>query len=68
MKDILKYRFLKVEEINDQSGETFIYTKNTSKLNKMEFSDLCDDIQKWAYNNFKIILPNPGENWVLNFE
>jgi hypothetical protein len=67
MKDILKYKFLRVEDINDQTGETFTYTKNTSKLNKIEFAEFCDDIQKWCMDLFKIKLPLPSENWEITF-
>ena len=65
MKDILKFKFLRVEQVSDQTGETFVYTKNTSKLNKLDFADLCTEIQQWTENNFKIRLPLPNENWTL---
>lgn len=67
MKEIVKYKFLKVEEINDQTGEVFIYTKQTSKLNKMEFSDFCFEMQKWCESVFGIKLPLPNENWEITF-
>jgi hypothetical protein len=65
MKDILKYKFLRIEEISDMTGETFVYTKNTSKLGKSEFADFCTEIQSWSMEMFKIKLPLPGEQWEL---
>jgi len=67
MKEIVKFKFLKVEEIHDQTGETFIYTKSTAKLNKGEFSDLCTEVQNWARDTFEILLPLPGNNWEITF-
>ncbi len=65
MKDILKYKFLRIEELDEMTGETFIYCKNTSRLNKSEFSDFCTEIQNWCEEMFKIKLPLPGENWEI---
>ena len=67
MKEILKFKFLKIEEINDMTGEIFTYTKSTAKLNKSEFADFCTEIQDWCMNMFKIKLPLPNENWTLTF-
>ena len=65
MKDILKYKFLRVEEVDEMTGETFVYCKNTSRLNKAEFADFCTEIQNWCEEMFKIKLPLPNENWKL---
>lgn len=67
MKDILKFKFLKVEEINDMTGELMTYTKKTSELNKMEFADVCTEIQQWSESKLNIRLPLPNEQWELKF-
>jgi len=67
IKEILKFKFLRVEEINDITGDVFTYTKETSKLNKMEFADFCSEIQQWTKDKLNITLPLPDENWMLTF-
>jgi hypothetical protein len=66
-KEIVKYKFLKIEEVNDQTGEVFVYTKQTSKLNKSEFADFCTEMQQWCESVFGIKLPLPNENWEITF-
>ena len=54
--DILKYKFLLREEIND--GETTQHLKSTSTLTKKEFNKLTQDVFFWANDTLNINLPN----------
>ena len=68
MKNIVKYKFLKAEAINEKTGEIYEYIKETSSLNKSDFADFCTEIQHWSKDTFNLILPVPGENWTIKFE
>jgi hypothetical protein len=67
MKEIIKFKFLKVEETNDMTGEIVTYTRKTSELNKMQFADFCTEVQQWAENKLGMRLPLPNENWEIKF-
>ena len=67
LKDILKYKFLLRERIEERTGEVFNYLGHTSKLNKTEFSELVDGVIRFAAE-LGIILPLPGENFDINFD
>ena len=54
--DILKYKFLLREEIND--GETTQHLKSTATLTKTEFNKLTQDVFFWANDTLNINLPN----------
>ena len=67
MKEIIKFKFLQTETVNEKTGEIMKYIKPTSSLNKSEFADLCNDVYHWCYDMFGIRLPLPDENWELKF-
>jgi hypothetical protein len=67
MKEIIKFKFLKVEEINDMTGEIVTYTRKTSELNKMQFADFCTEVQQWTENKLGMRLPLPNENWEIKY-
>lgn len=59
--DICKFKFLKMEKVDEKSGEIFEYLGSTAKLNKMEFADLINELIRWVAETFSIILPLPNE-------
>ena len=59
LKEIIKFKFLKEEVVDENSGEVYPYIKSTAKLTKDEFSDLVDSIKHWSSDEFGIILPDP---------
>jgi hypothetical protein len=61
MHEILKYKFLKKEKVNENTGEIFEYIGSTAKLTKGEFVDLIEDLVRWSSESLGIILPMPGE-------
>lgn len=58
--EICKFKFLKRERIDENSGEVLNYLTSTTKLNKSEFSDLISELIRWAAEQFDIILPEPN--------
>jgi len=65
MHEILKFKFLKREKVDEKTGEIFEYIGSTTKLNKSEFSDLISDLIQWAAQNFNLVLPLPNEQTEL---
>jgi len=67
MKEIVKFKFLKTEKINENTGEVLTFIKHTSKLNKEDFAEFCNNVQKWCNEEFNIRLPLPNENWEITY-
>lgn len=59
--ELCKYKFLKREKVFEKTGEIFEYIESTTKLNKMDFSDMTSELIRWSAETFNIILPMPGE-------
>ena len=60
--DILKFKFLREEKINTETGEiVFEYTKSTTDLTTTEMMDYVTMIQKWASEFFGLYIPDPNE-------
>lgn len=57
--DIAKFKFLKRELVDEKSGEIHEYLKSTTKLTKLEFSELVDNLIIWAAE-LNIVLPPPN--------
>lgn len=61
MHEILKFKFLKKEKVDEKTGEIFEYIGSTTKLSKSEFADMVTDLIRFAAETFNIVLPLPGE-------
>jgi hypothetical protein len=61
MHEILKFKFLKKEKVNEKTGEILEYIGSTTKLNKSDFADMISDLIRWAAETFDIVLPAPNE-------
>ena len=59
--EICKFKFLKKEKVDENTGEVFEYIGSSSGLSKSEFADLITDLIRWASETFGIILPIPDE-------
>lgn len=64
MKDILKYKFLLKEKVDEKTGEVFKYLGHTSRLSKSEFADLVTGVIQFAAE-YGITLPLPGEQFKI---
>lgn len=56
--DLLKYRFLKVNEVNG-NGETFERIKSTTELSTSEMMDYIAEIQQFASEYLGVYIPDP---------
>lgn len=58
MKNILKFKFLKTEKIDEKTGEVFEYIRDTSELTVVEFMSLIEDVVQFGAE-FGVELPLP---------
>lgn len=65
LHEILKFKFLKKEKVDEKTGEVFEYVGSTAKLSKTEFAELVDGLIQWASDTFGIALPMPNEQTEL---
>jgi len=68
MHEICKFKFLKREKVCEITGEIFEYLGSTAKLTKIEFAEVTSQLIRWSAETFKIILPQPGEQWEIILE
>jgi NinB protein len=68
MHEILKFKFLKKELVNESTGEILTYIGSTAKLSKSEFIELVDRLIQWSAETFNIILPLPNEQTELSYD
>lgn len=71
-KYYLKEKFLKVpltdkngNEIADENGEVMMVVKDTSALNKLEFGEFMDKVNRWSLEFLNCSLPAPNEQQEL---
>lgn len=65
--DIMCYKFLLEEEVNEKTGETFQRIRGTSELSKAEMMHFIDQIIVYCADQLHIVLPSPGEVIKMNF-
>lgn len=58
--EILKYKFLQKEAVDEKTGEVLKYIGSTTTLTKSEFIDLIDNVIRWAAEFFNVVLPAPN--------
>lgn len=54
VKEILKFKFLRYDVVDHNTGEIHTFVKETHKLTKSEFSELITDCILWARKELKI--------------
>ena len=65
MHEIIKYKFLRKEKVDERSGEVFDYVGSTTKLSKSEFADMINDLIRWSAETLGIVLPLPSEQLTI---
>ena len=65
--DLIKYKFLKVEEVST-NGEVIETIKSTTSLTTTEFMSLLADIKSWALEFLNVDIPEPGQEMEIKFE
>jgi len=67
VKELLKFKFLKVDEIDQSTGEVIGQRiRHTSELNTEELNKFIDDIIQYGAEMFHFNLPYPNEQLTLS--
>lgn len=70
--ELCKKMFLSkpIELVNLKTGEVTQETTfgSTAQLNKDQFTELIDNLQKWAATILDIVLPDPDEQFEMNYD
>ena len=61
VKDLIKYQFLKMETVNEKTGEVITSIRATSSLTTSEMMDFIADIQQWSAETLELYIPDPNE-------
>ncbi len=62
VKGILQYKFLRMEEVIENTGEIVERIKGTSELNTLEMKTFLDEVYLWSNEYLSCSLPNPTNN------
>lgn len=66
LHEIIKYKFLTKEKVDENTGEVYNYVGSTAKLNKSDFADFVSELQRWSVVTFNCYLPSPNEQLTIN--
>lgn len=67
--DFLKSMFCpKVELVNEETGEIITLPPTTTNITTTQMMDYFADIQQWASEKLQVVIPNPGEEIMMNFD
>lgn len=66
MHAIAKMKFLLFEKVVESTGEVLPYIKESSQLNKEEFSEMTSELIRWSAETFNIVLPLPDSQLDIN--
>ena len=61
VKDLMKYQFLKMETVNEKTGEVITSIRATSSLTTSEMMDFIANIQQWSAETLDLYIPDPNE-------
>lgn len=68
VKDLVKFKFLKYEVVNEHTGEIITAVRGTSELTKSEFNDFIADLTQWCAEFLNVQIPEPNEQTSLSFD
>lgn len=67
--DFLKSMFCpKIELVNEETGEIITLPPTTTNITTTQMMDYFADIQQWASEKLQVVIPNPGEEMMMNFD
>lgn len=66
--ELLKYKFLQVEKVNEETGEVFKFLGSSAELTTTQFMDYISDIQQWSSEYLSVSIPSPNEQVSAVFE
>jgi len=68
VKDMLKARYLALDEPIGDEGECISIVRDTSELSTIEFMDFISQIVQWAAEILDLQIPEPNEEMKLDLE
>lgn len=66
--EFLKARFNYEEIVNKGTGEYVTIPRSTTALNKEQFSEYIEKIQQFASEFLNIVIPDPGQQTVIQYD
>lgn len=64
--EYFKAKFNVTAILNESTGEVDNVPLSTTRLNKEQFSDYIENIQRWAAEWLQMVIPDPGEQMKLH--
>ncbi len=64
----LKSKFNYTEIVNESTGEYERIPRSTTALSKLDFCEYIEKIQRFASEFLNIVIPNPGEQVLIDYE
>lgn len=68
IKGWAQYDLLRIEVIDEETGEMFQRVRNTSELSVEDFSHYLEDLRRWGGEKFNYELPLPNETLSIDFK
>lgn len=61
MHSILRYKFLKSERVNDNTGIVYEYVKSTTELSTIEYEEYLEHVRSFGVDELDLRIPMPNE-------
>ena len=61
MHSILRYKFLKSERVNDNTGIVYEYVKSTTELSTIEYEEYLEQVRSFGVDELDLRIPMPNE-------
>lgn len=61
LHEVFKFKFLKEDYVNEETGEVFTYIESTTNLSRKEMNEYIEKISIYVADQFHIIVPLPNE-------
>jgi len=67
IKEMMKYKFLKIEEVNEDTGEIIgERIKGTAELTTVEMSEFVNNVIEYAREEFNLTIPLPDTQLTID--
>lgn len=66
--ELLKAQFNLSDFVNTETGECISIPISTTRLNKEQFSEYITRIQAWAADLLLLVIPDPGEQTMIEYD
>jgi hypothetical protein len=65
--DFLKSKFHSEELVNESTGEIISIPRSTTEMNKEDFSNYIEKIQRFSAEFLNVVIPNPNSQMALDY-